>query len=80
MTNSENKVIAYFGSEDVRVSDLRLGDTIIYNDSLRTIGKGDVLFGGFMGTRIFGDASVKSIKKVNLWKWYVPIWKIPLIK
>lgn len=46
------------------ISEIRVGDTIMCNGVLTTISKKDISKCSFMGTSLFGDASIKTIQRV----------------
>ena len=47
------------------ISNLRVGDTVEYNNELITVSKNDVKYNSFMGYSFRGDASKKIITKVQ---------------
>ena len=58
MDNSNIKIVP------TKKDDIMVGDTIMYNGVLVTIGNKDIKYGGFMGTSLFGDSTRVLIDKV----------------
>lgn len=46
------------------INDIKAGDTVKINGELKTVGKNNIKYGGFMGTSLFGDSSKRTITKV----------------
>jgi len=46
------------------ITDIKIGDTVMHEEILMTVGKNNIKYCSFMGTSLFGDASKKIIKKV----------------
>jgi len=43
--------------KEVHISTIKWGDTVMCNDGhMRTVGKTDISYGGFMGSSLFGDS------------------------
>ena len=51
--------------EEVHISQIQPGDTIFYDNKVRTVCKKDIKHGGFCGTTIFGDSFISGRKKVT---------------
>ena len=64
----ENTII-----EDVHMSQISAGDTIVCSDgNIRTVCKKDIKRGGFFGTSIFGNSYISGYQRVNRVKFVVP--------
>ncbi len=46
------------------INNIKAGDTVMIDGQLRTVGKNNIKYGGFMGTSLFGDSSKRTITKV----------------
>lgn len=46
------------------INDIKTGDTVMINGQLKTVGKNNIKYGGFMGSSLFGDSSKRIITKV----------------
>lgn len=73
MTKEEKEIILFHGTVKTHISDLKNGDVVIYNDSLKTVGRNDVKLDSFIGLCIFGDASKQYLDKVKFKQF--PKWK-----
>lgn len=65
MTDEEEKITAFNGTVKTYIGNLRAGDVVIHNDSLKTVGRNDIKLDSFIGLCIFGDASKKYLDKVK---------------
>lgn len=43
-------------TQQVHISEIRSGDTVVHNDKTMTVSNNDISKGGFMGTTLFGDS------------------------
>lgn len=59
-----------YTTEDVHISRIANGDTIIHSDGfIRTVCESDIKNGGFCGTTLFGDSyamGTKPVKRITL--------------
>lgn len=61
-----------FKIEEVHISEIKSGDTIMHFDGIRTVCNSNIKKGGFMGTSLFGDSYVSGRKKVKRLKFIKP--------
>ncbi|APC44949.1 hypothetical protein SH6_0080 [Shigella phage SH6] len=50
----------------VHKSEIKIGDTVVHNGELRTVGKESITKDEFMGLLLFGDSYRLGCKKVEL--------------
>jgi len=48
--------IAQYKTEQVSISKIRIGDTVIHEDVVTTVGRENIKYCSFMGMTIFGDS------------------------
>jgi hypothetical protein len=65
MTTEETQMIAHFGTEEVHIDSIRVGDTVMHDNAMRTVSPAFISYGGFMGTSVFGDSYHLGNKKVT---------------
>lgn len=51
--------------EEVHISNIRPGDTVMHEGKMRTVCVKDIKTGGFMGTSLFGDSYHSGYKLVE---------------
>ena len=56
-------------TKEVHISTIKIGDTVLHNGELRTVGKESFNRSEFMGVSIFGDCYRLGTKKVTLVKF-----------
>lgn len=49
----------------INLCDLNQGDTVLYNNEMLTVSKNDVKYNSFMGYSFRGDASKKTITRIQ---------------
>lgn len=49
----------------INLCDLKQGDTVLYNNEMLTVSKKDIKYDSFMGHSFRGDASKKTITKIE---------------
>ena len=54
MTAQEDRLIVTFPPALRAIADIVVGDIVLLDDRLRTVGRKDIARGGFMGDRLFG--------------------------
>ncbi|MDG1950054.1 MAG: hypothetical protein P8J32_04560 [bacterium] len=69
MTTEEQKIIDHFGTKQVHIDTIRVGDTVMHDNAMRTVSPAFISYGGFMGTSLWGDSyrsGSRSVTKVLL--------------
>lgn len=56
LTNTTMNNQYNFNTKEVHISTIKWGDTVDYDGHMRTVGKKDIIHGGFMGSSLFGDS------------------------
>jgi len=49
---------------ETKITDIKIGDTVMINNVLKTVGKNNIKHCDFMGVSLFGDASNKIVTKI----------------
>jgi len=68
LNNDCKQRLGHLSYEFVNISKVKTGDTVVIENSLRTVGKNDIKNCQFMGRSLFGDTfnlGSKKIIKVN---------------
>lgn len=68
MTQKQNYTI-----ENIHINLVKVGDTILHNGDIRTLGKNNIKHSEFMGTTIWGDSYHIGYKPVKLVKFIKPL-------
>jgi hypothetical protein len=55
---------AKFGLKNVHIETITVGDTVLVDGMLKTVGKHDIKFNSFIGTSLFGDTYNLGTKPV----------------
>jgi len=55
MTKQEKMLIDHFGTEEVHIDCIKVGDTVIHDGAMKTVGTHNITFDTFMGRGLWGD-------------------------